>query len=403
LEDYWNTEWRKVEEDFKEIAGLGFNTVRIHIQFGKFMLGPDAIDGTAFANLDKIIALAGRLGLHLDITGLGFYRKEDTPKWYLEMNDEEMQRAQASFWSHIAKRYANEPAIFCFDLQNEPVIAVEDTSEIVGPPFEDGFHYVNLLGRDVRPKWTSWIREKYGNETELKRRWRDFPKHGEGFDNLLLPAILDRERNEDMIDFAHDKAKQWARQMRDSIRAHDRNHLITIGLTQWSLPFDDVYSSFAPQIIGEYVDFISIHIHLSGADKNSNYTDSVMALRAAYVGKPVVLEEFSFLVPKEARERFINKTLRSASGYFGYYWGKTPSESILEGSIKASIAADSIERLVRLSEDLKGIPLQRRKGDQTIRASIKTLRLQKEEREKLKSLFASIDASGKIADIEIIP
>ncbi len=41
LEDYWETEWPKVEADFAEMKELGANCVRVHLQFGKFMDGPD--------------------------------------------------------------------------------------------------------------------------------------------------------------------------------------------------------------------------------------------------------------------------------------------------------------------------------------------------------------------------
>ncbi|MCS6975808.1 MAG: hypothetical protein NZM31_02205, partial [Gemmatales bacterium] len=39
LEDYWEAEWAKVEEDFAEMRALGANCVRIHLQFGKFIDG----------------------------------------------------------------------------------------------------------------------------------------------------------------------------------------------------------------------------------------------------------------------------------------------------------------------------------------------------------------------------
>ena len=41
LEDYWEREWPKVEQDFREMKDLGANVARIHLQFGKFMKGPD--------------------------------------------------------------------------------------------------------------------------------------------------------------------------------------------------------------------------------------------------------------------------------------------------------------------------------------------------------------------------
>src|SRR5262245_10463430 len=41
IEDYWTDEWPKVEEDFREMKDLGANVVRVHLQVGKFLKGPD--------------------------------------------------------------------------------------------------------------------------------------------------------------------------------------------------------------------------------------------------------------------------------------------------------------------------------------------------------------------------
>ncbi|MDQ2730059.1 MAG: hypothetical protein M3Y56_00230, partial [Armatimonadota bacterium] len=37
IEDYWINEWPTVQEDFLKIKALGYNVVRVHLQFGKFM------------------------------------------------------------------------------------------------------------------------------------------------------------------------------------------------------------------------------------------------------------------------------------------------------------------------------------------------------------------------------
>src|SRR5215212_6125286 len=41
LEDYWDTEWPAVESHFGQMKKLGANVIRIHLQVGKFMDGPD--------------------------------------------------------------------------------------------------------------------------------------------------------------------------------------------------------------------------------------------------------------------------------------------------------------------------------------------------------------------------
>ena len=58
---------------------LGANVVRIHLQLGKFMDGPDKPNEKALDRLGKLVALAERTRLYLDLTGLGCYHKKDVP------------------------------------------------------------------------------------------------------------------------------------------------------------------------------------------------------------------------------------------------------------------------------------------------------------------------------------
>jgi hypothetical protein len=367
------------------------------------MRGPDEADSHALANLDKLVALAGRLGLRLDLTGLAFYRRTAAPSWYRALDDEAMQQAQAAFWRAIAARFADEPAIFCFDLQNEPTITVEDTREIVGAPFADGYHYVNLVGRDVSAQWARWIRDRYGNEARLRRHWPNFPLPGESFDRPALPTPLDRERQADLVDFAHERARQWTRRLAAAIRAYDQRHLITIGMTSWSLPFDDIYSFFAPQVVGPELDFISLHLHLAGPDERRAQDEALLALRGAWIGKPLVLEEMSFLTSPDAREAFLDRAAHGASGFFGYYWGRTPQELRSDRSIKAAVARDSLERFTRLAATWRAAPPRRSAAQERLTASIKALRLSREERETVKARFAAAVAAGNDVDVELTP
>ena len=103
LEDYWHDEWETVRSDFEEMKALGANVVRVHLQFGKFMRAADTPNQDALDQLRRVIELAERTGLYLDLTGLGCYHKADTPKWYDEMAEAARWNAQARFWSAVAK------------------------------------------------------------------------------------------------------------------------------------------------------------------------------------------------------------------------------------------------------------------------------------------------------------
>jgi hypothetical protein len=41
IEDYWEDEWPTVEAHFGQMKKLGANVVRVHLQLGKFIDGPD--------------------------------------------------------------------------------------------------------------------------------------------------------------------------------------------------------------------------------------------------------------------------------------------------------------------------------------------------------------------------
>ena len=58
---------------------LETNVVRVHLQVGKFLDGPDRPNGKALDRLGKLLALAERLRLYLDLTGLGCHHKKDVP------------------------------------------------------------------------------------------------------------------------------------------------------------------------------------------------------------------------------------------------------------------------------------------------------------------------------------
>src|SRR5262245_24355013 len=60
LEDYWESEWAKVETDFAMMKLLGANVVRIHLQLGKFMEEPAKPNARALDQLAKLVSLAER-------------------------------------------------------------------------------------------------------------------------------------------------------------------------------------------------------------------------------------------------------------------------------------------------------------------------------------------------------
>jgi hypothetical protein len=253
----------------------------------------------------------------------------------------------------------------------------------------------------VSGPWGRWVRERYGSAEALAAAWPDFPKDGESFDRILLPGYLDRRRAEDLVDFGHERARDWTSRVVAAIREHDDRHLITIGLLPDSLPFGEWYSSFAPVVLADLLDFVSVHLHLREVEGGDNSLESEMVLRAAHVGKPVVVEEFSMLVQPERAKIFLERSRGSSSGYLGYYWGDTPQELRSHGNLRDGITADHIDTISTLARELSAAPPERRPGE-VYEASITELRVSTEARERARAWFTARVEAGEVGDFRLI-
>src|SRR5688572_23944713 len=54
VEESWADDWARLEQDFHEMHKLGANVVRVHLQFGTFMKGPDEVDAAELGRLEKL-------------------------------------------------------------------------------------------------------------------------------------------------------------------------------------------------------------------------------------------------------------------------------------------------------------------------------------------------------------
>lgn len=277
IEDYWDDKWPTVESAFREMKELGANVVRIHLQFGKFMESPLKARRHSLDQLARLVKLAEATGLYLDLTGLGCYHKQDVPPWYDELSEQERWAAQAAFWEAIAKTCAKSPAIFCYDLMNEPVVpgGNKKRDDWLGPGF-GGKHFVQFISLERQNR----------NRSDIVRQWI----------KLLVTAV----------------------------RKHDKRHLITVGLVPWSLDRPGLTSGFVPKKIADDLDFIAMHIY----PEKGKVDEAIETLKGfAAVGKPVVIEEiFTLKCGAEELGEFIDKSQKYATGWIGFYWGKMPDE-----------------------------------------------------------------------------
>ncbi|MDE3067831.1 MAG: cellulase family glycosylhydrolase [Verrucomicrobiota bacterium] len=304
MEDFWNGDWKTFAGDFRKMKALGANVVRVHLQYGKFMSGPDRPNRAEFKQLSRMLRLAEKTGLYLDVTGLACYRPGDTPEWYKDMDERQHWAAQSNFWNAVAATCARSPAVFCYDLINEPIVSG---------------------GRREPGAWSSG--HLFGHY--------DFVQF-----ITLDPAGRRRE----------DIAADWIRVMTAAIRAHDTHALITVGLLPWT-PRWGFLSGFVPKKIAPDLDFIAVHIYPDAKKPG----EAMEALRKCAVGKPVVIEEtFPLSCSAAEEEAFLCDSKKFACGWMGHYDGCSPKDfDTLEREGKLTLSEAIYREWERLFVKLK--------------------------------------------------
>jgi len=275
MDDYWVEEWDTVVEDFDEMKDLGLNVVRIHLQVGRFMDSPTQPDAQALEQLSKLIEVAESRGLYLYVTGLACYKKPNIPAWYDALDEEERWAVQATFWKHVARVCASSPAVFCYDLMNEPVIPEE--------PIDD------------------WLPP-------------------EGLEDLFYVQYITRTPNGRT---QHDIAKAWIDQLAAAIRSEDQRHLITVGVIPFALYFPGSKPIFYDPVVAGNLDFVSVHFYPAANEVEK----AIETLKVYAIGKPVIIAEtFPIRCSLAEMDRFIDGSKSIAQGWISFYWGKTIEE-----------------------------------------------------------------------------
>lgn len=126
-------ESRFAERDFQTIQKLGFNFVRIPLDYRIWTSEKDyyALDESKLTWIDEAVAYGQKYGLHVCLSlhrVPGYADSDDQPEKGNLWTEADMQKAYIFQWQTFAKRYANIPAAsLSFDLLNEPTGAAEET------------------------------------------------------------------------------------------------------------------------------------------------------------------------------------------------------------------------------------------------------------------------------------
>ncbi|MHC4565760.1 MAG: cellulase family glycosylhydrolase [Planctomycetota bacterium] len=251
-----------------------------------------AADRASHSNLRqlaRLLRLAEQTGLYLDITGLGCYHKKDVPEWYDAMDEAERWDVQARFWEAIAGTCAASPAVFCYDLMNEPILA------------------------GAKKRETEWLAGEFAGKHFVQRITLDLAG-----------------RNREQV------AKAWVDKLVTAIRKHDKRHMITVGVIPWAHTWPKAKPLFYSKQVSENLDFASVHFY----PKKGEVEKALTALAVYDIGKPLIIEEmFPLKCSLEELDVFIDSSRETADGWIGFYWGKTPEECRGSGTLADAVTA----------------------------------------------------------------
>lgn len=303
IEDYWEGEWATVEEDFREMKALGANLVRVHLQLGKFMTDARQSNPAALARLARLVRLAEETGLYLDLTGLGCYHKRDVPSWYDGLTESRRWDVQAAFWRAVARSCATSPAVFCYDLMNEP-----------------------LLPGGEKPE-KEWLAGEFG---------------GKHFVQRIALNLAGRTREH--------VAAAWIEHLVAAIREQDSRHMITVGEIPWNMQFAGAPPLFSGPKIGRGLDFVSVHFYPTKGE----VPKALGALAAYELGKPLLVEEmFPLSCSLEELGAFVDGSRPIADGWVGFYWGRTIDDYARRTpTIAGAITRDWLKYFQRKAPDI---------------------------------------------------
>jgi hypothetical protein len=254
----------RLAADPERVERAGATVARIHPEMLRIVTGPNQADPEALDQLRQLLLIAERTGIYLKITGLACYKIKDRAAWYDALDEQDRWQTQEFFWATIAAACAKSPAVFAYDLVNEPVAA--------GKP-ADGW-YTGRMG-----------------DVEFCQRL------------TLEPG----DRTGDEI------FSQWTKRMVAAIRSQDHTHLITMGM----LPFPGAYKAAA-----EHLDFVSPHLY----PKAGKVDEEIKLLRKYDWGKPIVIgETFPLSCSVEDERDFLLKSREFAHGWVGHWPDESPA------------------------------------------------------------------------------
>ena len=116
----------RVEAQLKGMRAHNGTLWRIFPQFQDVLAGPSTVNKTGIATLTAALDMAHAHGMKATVTGLSDFVPAHNPAWLNEIGEDidseaKIQAVSELWWSTLAKAWKGHPAVFSFDLQNEPI------------------------------------------------------------------------------------------------------------------------------------------------------------------------------------------------------------------------------------------------------------------------------------------
>jgi hypothetical protein len=274
------------------------NVARVHLQLFDFV-ERDA-NGTLSMNSSRMWAFgtllreAEKRRMYLDIIGNNVWIPNAAPAWYDEMSNEERWAVQAYFFRNIAYVGKNSPAVFCYELTNEPSVKESPTAPWYNGSY-GGYHFTQTIARGIPVQ-----------------------------DHAIV-------------------AQDWMRTLSSAIRESDQRHLITVG----SLPFNG--GAFAPSVQAEVLPLLSVHIYPTGTD-----SAAAVAMARAYgtKGLPMFVGETSaYKSSGTTYEDYLVAAKPYSSGYVSFFPGVGPDD-FKATTMAEAVGLDNTRRFIAMRPQL---------------------------------------------------
>jgi hypothetical protein len=278
--------------ELRTARAIGANSMRIYLQLSEVMATPTRARKRTLEALRKLLALAQSDRIYLDITGDLVWQPDRAPAWYGRMPFRQRWQVQARFWKAVAHAANTSPAVLCYELTSEPIVA------------QTPGYYYGQIGN-----W--WFVQSIATSQGPKA--------------LAL-------------------ARSWTRLLADTVRSQD-DRPVSIGL----LPLTS--GPFAPANIADLLDMLIVHEYpiTGGAPAATSLIHSFAAFN-----EPVLLgETFTLTDDATTQGQFLTSAAPDLVGTLEFFDGRDPRTIEVHSSYDA-LYKTSLDQFIALRPQLLG-------------------------------------------------